>query len=444
MKKNLKTICSSNSMEPLSESYSSEGDDEPPSSCEESEPPQCSPISNRLKLFGTVPEKDWNDWKWQFRNRITSVEQLAKYAPLSEKRFTEISAVTGTYPLSITPYYLSLMDLNNPKDPIAMQAIPCIEEITVKSTGVEDPLEEERDSVVPGLVHRYPDRVLMVLTDICPMLCRHCTRKREWKNGDWVRTPDDIEKMLNYIRGNKNVRDVILSGGDCLTLSTRHLANVIHSLRQINHVEIIRIGTRFPVVLPQRIDSEFCDMLSEYGPIWMNTHFNTVNEITPESAAAIDRIVRAGVPVNNQSVLMRGINDTVEKQTKLCQGLLKIKVRPYYLFQCDEVQGTDHLRTSIDTGIKIIEGMRGYTSGLAIPNFVVDLPQGGGKVTLQPNYLLARTDKEVLFSNYQGRVFTSHNPEIEAQDQPRMAPASAVQKPDYNFSEVRDADRVIV
>jgi lysine 2,3-aminomutase len=276
------------------------------------------------------------------------------------------------------------------------------------------------------------------------MLCRHCTRKREWKNGDWVRTPDDIEKMLNYIRGNKNVRDVILSGGDCLTLSTRHLANVIHSLRQINHVEIIRIGTRFPVVLPQRIDSEFCDMLSEYGPIWMNTHFNTVNEITPESAAAIDRIVRAGVPVNNQSVLMRGINDTVEKQTKLCQGLLKIKVRPYYLFQCDEVQGTDHLRTSIDTGIKIIEGMRGYTSGLAIPNFVVDLPQGGGKVTLQPNYLLARTDKEVLFSNYQGRIFTSHNPEIEAQDQPRMAPASAVQKPDYNFSEVRDADRVIV
>lgn len=444
MKTNLKTICSSNSLDTLSESYGSEGDDEPPSSCDESEPPQRRPISNRLRLFGTVPDKDWNDWKWQFRNRITSVEQLAKYAPLSAKRYAEISTVTKTYPLAITPYYLSLMVLNNPQDPVAMQAIPSIEEITVRYTGVEDPLEEERDSVVPGLVHRYPDRVLMVLTDICPMLCRHCTRKREWKNGDWVRTPDDIEAMLNYIRGNKNVRDVILSGGDCLTLSTKHLASVIHSLRQINHVEIIRIGTRFPVVLPQRIDNEFCDMLSEYGPIWMNTHFNTVNEITPDSAAAIDRIIRSGVPVNNQSVLMRGINDTVEKQMKLCQGLLKIKVRPYYLFQCDEVQGTDHLRTTIDTGIKIIEGMRGFTSGLAIPNFAVDLPQGGGKITLQPNYIVARSEKEILFSNYRGRMINCNN---TSADQPVYSPPAleaASANIVYNIPEVMDADRIIV
>jgi len=297
---------------------------------------------------------------------------------------------------------------------------------------------------VPGLVHRYPDRVLMVLTDICPMLCRHCTRKREWKNGDWVRTPDDIEKMLNYIRGNTNIRDVILSGGDCLTLSNKHLANVIHSLRQINHVEIIRIGTRFPVVLPQRIDSEFCDILSEYGPIWLNTHFNTVNEITPESAAAVDRIIRAGVPVNNQSVLMRGINDTVEKQTRLCQGLLKIKVRPYYLFQCDEVQGTDHLRTSIDTGIKIIEGMRGFTSGLAIPNFAVDLPQGGGKITLQPNYIVARSEKEILFSNYRGRMINCNNVSADQPVQTYPAPEAIPDKLIYNLPEVMDADRVII
>jgi len=444
VKTNVKTRCSSHPMDALLESYSSEGDDEPPSSCDESEPPQCSPTSNRLKLFGTVSDADWNNWKWQFRNRITSVEQLAKYVPLSIKKYAEISAVTRTYPLAITPYYLSLMDLNNPKDPVAMQAIPSIEEITVRTTGVEDPLEEKRDSVVPGLVHRYPDRVLMVLTDICPMLCRHCTRKREWKNGDWIRTPDEVEAMLNYIRHNKNVRDVIISGGDCLTLSTKHLENVISRLRQINHVEIIRIGTRFPVVLPQRIDSEFCDMLSEYGPIWLNTHFNSVNEITPDSAAAIDRIIRAGVPVNNQSVLLRGINDTVEKQTKLCQGLLKIKVRPYYLFQCDEVQGTDHLRTNIDTGVKIIEGMRGFTSGLAIPNFVVDLPQGGGKVTLQPNYMLARTEKEVLFSNYQGRVITCHNPAANTRVRTHPEPEIAVKNLDFNFSEVRDADRVIV
>ena len=444
MKTNLKTISSSNSLDNLSDSYSCEGDDESPSSSDDSEPPQCIPASNRIKLFGTVPDKDWNDWKWQFRNRVTSVEQLSKYAPLSATRYAEINTVTKTYPLSITPYYLSLMDLNNPQDPVAMQAIPSIEEITVKSTGVEDPLEEERDSVVPGLVHRYPDRVLMVLTDICPMLCRHCTRKREWKNGDWVRTPDDIEKMLNYIRGNTNIRDVILSGGDCLTLSNKHLANVIHSLRQINHVEIIRIGTRFPVVLPQRIDSEFCDILSEYGPIWLNTHFNTVNEITPESAAAVDRIIRAGVPVNNQSVLMRGINDTVEKQTRLCQGLLKIKVRPYYLFQCDEVQGTDHLRTSIDTGIKIIEGMRGFTSGLAIPNFAVDLPQGGGKITLQPNYIVARSEKEILFSNYRGRMINCNNVSADQPVQTYPAPEAIPDKLIYNLPEVMDADRVII
>lgn len=431
-------------METVIESYSSESDDEPPSSCDDSEPPQRKLTSNRHGIFGATPDKDWNDWKWQFRNRITSVDQLAKYVPLSADKYAQISAVTKIYPLAITPYYLSLMNFNDPDDPVAKQAIPCIEEITVKSVGVEDPLEENRDSVVPGLVHKYPDRVLMVLTDICPMLCRHCTRKREWKNGDWIRTPDEIETMLNYIRQNKNIRDVILSGGDCLTLSTKHLAGVISKLRQINHVEIIRIGTRFPIVLPQRIDSEFCDMLSEYGPIWMNTHFNTVNEITPDSAAAIDRIIRAGVPVNNQSVLMRGINDTVEKQTKLCQGLLKIKVRPYYLFQCDEVQGTDHLRTTIDTGIKIIEGMRGFTSGLAIPHFVVDLPKGGGKVTLQPNYVVARTENEILFSNYQGRMITCNNTSEDQAVKIPPAPEAVIDNLVYHLPEVRDADRVIV
>ncbi|MDD4873866.1 MAG: KamA family radical SAM protein [Dehalococcoidales bacterium] len=443
MKTYLKTKCSSHSMETLLESYSSEAEDEPPSSSEESEPPG-KPASNRYRLFGATSDHDWNDWKWQFRNRITSVEQLAKYVLLSAKKYAEISAVAKIYPLSITPYYLSLMDINDPEDPLARQAIPSILEITVQTTGVEDPLEEKRDSVVPGLIHRYPDRVLMVLTDICPMLCRHCTRKREWRNGDWIRTPEEIGAMIGYIRGNKNIRDVIISGGDCLTLSTKQLGSVISRLRQINHVEIIRIGTRFPVVLPQRIDTEFCDMLSEYGPIWLNTHFNHVNEITPESAAAIDRIIRSGVPVNNQSVLLRGINDTVEKQTKLCQGLLHIKVRPYYLFQCDEVQGTDHLRTTIDTGVKIIEGMRGFTSGLAIPNFAVDLPQGGGKVTLQPNYVVARTEKEVLFSNYQGHIINCHNPAVEQPAEPRPVSEATLDNLVFNFSEVRDADRVIV
>jgi len=263
---------------------------------------------------------------------------------------------------------------------------------------------------VPGLVHRYPDRVLMVLTDICPMLCRHCTRKREWRYGGWVRPPSEINAMLDYLRRHTEVRDVVISGGDPLTLATSHLEDIISKIRAIRHIEIIRIGTRFPVVLPQRIDDELCAMLSKYGPIWLNTHFNHPHEITPESAAACDRLLKAGVPVNNQSVLLRGVNDSVETMTKLCQGLLKIKVRPYYLFQCDEVQGTEHLRTPVETGVRIIEGMRGHTSGLAVPTFVVDLVDGGGKVPLQPNYVLSMTENELLLKNYEGKVFRYRNP----------------------------------
>jgi len=260
------------------------------------------------------------------------------------------------------------------------------------------------------LVHRYPDRVLMVLTDICPMLCRHCTRKREWRHGGWVHNAEEIERMLDYIRKTEVVRDVVISGGDPLTLSARRLEEVLAGLRQIKHVEIIRIGTRFPVVLPQRIDDELCSMLSKYGPIWVNTHFNHPREITPEAAQACDRLLRAGIPVNNQSVLLRGVNDSVETQLKLCHELLRIKVRPYYLFQCDEVQGTEHLRTPVETGIKIIEGMRGHTSGLAVPSYVIDLPQGGGKVPVQPNYVVLQTSEELLIRNYQGRLFQYRNP----------------------------------
>jgi lysine 2,3-aminomutase len=242
------------------------------------------------------------------------------------------------------------------------------------------------------------------------MLCRHCTRKREWRHGGWIRTDAEIETMLAYIRRHKEIRDVIISGGDPLTLSTGNLENVIARVRAIKHVEIIRIGTRFPVVLPQRIDGELCNMLSKYGPIWLNTHFNHPHEITPESASAIDKLLRAGVPVNNQSVLLRGVNDCLKTQLDLCQGLLKIKVRPYYLFQCDEVQGTEHLRTPVEVGIKIMEGMRGHTSGFAIPNYVVDLSHGGGKVPLLPNYILSQTEGELVLRNYQGRKFRYRNP----------------------------------
>ena len=292
---------------------------------EEDEPPGTMAVTdgtaiiNKRRFANHISEENWGDWKWQFRNRITTVEELATFIPLSTKEEAQLKLVTTKYPLSISPYYLSLINIYDPEDPIRKQAIPSFEEMTLGSIGFEDPLGEKRDSVVPGLVHRYPDRVLMVLTDICPMLCRHCTRKREWHNGGWVRTPGEIKTMLDYIRRHKTIRDVIISGGDPLTLSTRRLEDVISKLRQIDHVEIIRIGTRFPVVLPQRIDDELCSMLSKYGPIWLNTQFNHHREITPESAAACDRLLRAGVPVNNQSVLLRGINDNIETQIKLCQ-----------------------------------------------------------------------------------------------------------------------------
>jgi lysine 2,3-aminomutase len=376
----------------------------------EEEPPGRVALKNRARFFGHVSDESWNDWKWHFRNRISSVDELIRHIPLSAKDQEQVRLVTTKYPLSVTPYYFSLIDWANPDDPVRIQAIPSFKEIGLAGMGMEDPLDEKGHSPVPGLVHRYPDRVLMVLTDICPMLCRHCTRKREWRHGGWMHTPEEIERMLDYIRKTEGVRDVVISGGDPLTLSVRRLEEVLAGLKQIKHVEMVRIGTRFPVVLPQRIDDELCSMLSKYGPIWVNTHFNHPREITQEAAQACDRLLRAGIPVNNQSVLLRGVNDTVETQLRLCRELLRIKVRPYYLFQCDEVQGTEHLRTPVETGTRIIEGMRGHTSGLAVPTFVIDLPQGGGKVPVQPNYVVLQTSEELLIRNYQGRLFQYRNP----------------------------------
>jgi lysine 2,3-aminomutase len=393
------------------------------------EEPPGKAISIGHNFFAGVHRADWDNWKWHFRNRITTIDELAKYIPLSSREKMRLKLVTRKYPLSITPYYFSLIHPHDPDDPIKKQAIPSILEITMGLIGSEDPLEEKRNSVVPGLVHRYPDRVLMVLTDICPMLCRHCTRKREWHKGGWVRTPAEIEAMLAYISRNETVRDVIISGGDPLTLSTPHLEDIISRLRRISHVEIIRIGTRFPVVLPQRIDDELCTMLSKYGPIWLNTHFNHEREITPEAAKACDRLLRSGVPVSNQAVLLKGINDTVEAQMKLCQGLLRIKVRPYYLFQCDEVQGTEHLRTPVEVGLKIIEGLRGHTSGLAVPTFVIDLPSGGGKVPLQANYILSQTEGEILVKNHEGNIFHYRNPRVSARKEFAVAAASRSARP---------------
>jgi lysine 2,3-aminomutase len=378
------------------------------------EPPSLRLLRNRQRFFSNVPDENWNDWKWQFRNRITSIEALSKLTPLSIQDQISMKLVTDKFPISITPYYFCLIDQDNPYDPIRKQAMPAFDEIALTGILSEDPLEEERDSVVPGLVHRYPDRVLMVVTDICPMFCRHCTRKREWRHGRWVRPPSEIDTMMDYIRSHTGIRDVIISGGDPFTLSTKHLESIIKKIREIDHVEIIRIGSRVPVVMPQRIDDELCDMLSKYGAIWLNTHFNHANELSDEAKAACDKILHHGIPVNNQSVLLAGVNDSVERQLNLCHGLLKAKIRPYYLFQADEVEGTEHLRTTVEKGLHIIEGMRGHTSGLAVPTYVIDLPGGGGKVPLQANYLMSHSDGLLTFRNYLGKIYHYHNPKRPA------------------------------
>jgi len=365
---------------------------------ETDEPPSC--------------EVKWNDWRWQLRNSIRDTYKLSQVFQFSKVQLENLGQVAIKYPFSVTPYYLSLIDKNNPKDPIRMQCIPSEGEDKLYFDIQDDPLGEEKDSVLPGLVHRYPDRVLITLTNICPVYCRHCTRKREWQKGKHVRTQNELENIYAYINLHKKVRDVIISGGDPLILSTGKIEAVLRSLRTIPHVEIIRIGTRCPVVLPQRIDDELVFMLKKYRPLWLNAHFNHPNEITPESSKACDKIVCAGIPVNNQTVLLKGINDDVETMTRLCQKLLRIGVRPYYLFQCDPVSATGHLRTSIEKGLEIIKGMRGFTSGLAVPTFVVDGLDGQGKVPLQPlDYLIALEKDYAILKGYKGEVFKYYNPE---------------------------------
>ncbi|UCB56839.1 MAG: KamA family radical SAM protein [Candidatus Omnitrophota bacterium] len=354
---------------------------------------------------------NWNSWRWQLRNAVRNAETLEKIIPLNSEQKQSLSKVIAKYPLAITPYYLSLIDRNNPQDAVRMQCVPSAEEMKLYFEMHDDPLGEEDDSVLPGLIHRYPDRVLLVLTNMCPVYCRHCTRKRQWCKGNWISRPKELENTYRYIEMHTEIRDVILSGGDPLILSTAMLEGVLSRLRQIRHVEIVRIGTRCPVVLPQRIDAELVAMLKKYRPLWVNTHFNHPNEITKESARAADMMLCAGLALNNQSVLLKGINDSVEIMTRLCQRLLGIGVRPYYLFQCDPVSGTAHFRTSVEKGIEIIRAMRGFTSGLCVPTFVVDGLKGQGKVPLAPNYLVSKEDNYMLLEGYEGKRFKYYNPE---------------------------------
>ena len=367
--------------------------------------PEC-----RRLFFSPVSDRLWGDWRWQLRNRVHTVGQLARHLPLTAVQQEQLAFTASKYPFSITPYYLSLIDPADLHDPIRLQSVPDERETSLCGFGDEDPLAEMELSPVPGLVHRYPDRALIITNNICPVMCRHCNRKRQWRHGPWIQTDAALAPMLEYIKKNSQIRDVILSGGDPLSFSTGRLERIISALRSMEHVDIIRIGTRYPVTLPQRITPELCAMLAKYSPIWVNTHFNHPRELTPEAAEACNRLVRAGMPVNNQCVLLRGVNDMVSVQEALCRGLLKIKVRPYYLFHTDDVQATEHLRTPVATGVEIMAGLRGKLSGLGLPTYVVDLPGGGGKIPLQPDYLIECSETEYIFKTPGGKICRYRNP----------------------------------
>lgn len=367
--------------------------------------------NRRHELFPNVTDAQWNDWKWQVKNRIETLEQLKQYITLTPEEENGVKESLKTLRMAITPYYLSLIDPNDPNCPIRKQSVPTIAETHQAGADLLDPLHEDEDSPVPGLTHRYPDRVLFLITDQCSMYCRHCTRRRFAGQHDCESPKERIQKSIDYIARTPQVRDVLLSGGDGLLVSDAMLESIIERLRAIPHVEIIRIGTRTPVVCPQRITDDLVNMLKKYHPIWVNTHFNHPNEITPESAEACAKLANAGIPLGNQSVLLRGVNDCVHVMKQLVRDLVKIRVRPYYIYQCDLSMGIEHFRTPVSKGIEIIEALRGHTSGYAVPTFVVDAPGGGGKIPVMPQYMISQGPNKVILRNYEGVITTYTQPE---------------------------------
>lgn len=362
-------------------------------------------------MFPDVTDEQWNDWKWQVKNRIETLDQLKKYIALTPEEEEGVRESLKTLRMAITPYYLSLINPNDPHDPVRKQSIPTGAELHQADADLLDPLHEDEDSPVPGLTHRYPDRVLLLITDMCSMYCRHCTRRRFAGQKDGESSIERINKAIDYIAKTPQVRDVLLSGGDALLVSDKMLETIVQRLREIPHVEIIRIGSRVPVVCPQRITDDLVNMLKKYHPVWVNTHFNHPNEITAEATEACAKLANAGVPLGNQSVLLRGINDCTYVMKKLVHALVKIRVRPYYIYQCDLSMGLEHFRTPVSKGIEIIESLRGHTSGYAVPTFVVDAPGGGGKTPVMPTYIISQSPTRVVLRNFEGVITTYTEPE---------------------------------
>lgn len=361
-------------------------------------------------LWAHVPGEKWSNWRWQLQHRLTTVDQLREYMTLTEAEEAGCAYANRKLALAITPYFFNLIDRDDADCPVRKQVIPRGEEMEVSPEERLDPVGEEESMVVPGLVHRYPDRVLFLVTDRCASYCRYCTRSRLVSNAQDYDFHPEFEAGLRYIENHPEVRDVLLSGGDPLLLNDRKLDYLLGRLRAIPHVEFIRIGSRIPVFLPQRITPELCEVFKKHGPLWMSIHVNHPNECTQELKEACERLAFAGVPLGNQSVLLRGVNDNAETMKSLVHRLLMMRVRPYYLYQCDLITGSAHLRTDVQKGVEIIRALRGHTTGYAVPQFVIDAPGGGGKIPINPDYLANSTDEGLILRNYEGHAYFYPHP----------------------------------
>lgn len=398
------------------------------------EPPSCARL-NSLKQFrssgrgfwSNVTDQDWNDWHWQLKNRIVSLEQLERLMPTltPEERAGTVLANTKLS-LAITPYFFNLIDPADENCPIRRQVIPRVEETHVAPWEMSDPCGEDSHSPVPGLVHRYPDRVLFLVTDRCAAYCRYCTRSRLVSNASGYDFHPEFQKQIDYIRRTPTIRDVLLSGGDPLLLSDERLEQLLRQLRSIPHIEFLRVGSRIPIFLPQRITPALCAMLRKYHPLFMSIHSNHPRELTIEVREALGRLADAGIPLGNQSVLLRHVNDDLTVAKALVQKLLMCRVKPYYIYQCDLIAGSAHLRASVRQGLKIMEGLRGHTTGYAVPQYVIDAPGGGGKVPVNPDYVLSRNADRVVIRNFEGKIF--EYPEA-ADGNPSTSPPKEIEEP---------------
>ncbi len=391
-------------------------------------------VSHAPGHWPTAPEKDWADWHWQLRNRVIDLKELEKRLHLSAEERAGVLLAGNKLAMAITPHFFNLINTQDVACPIRRQVIPRFEEGQTSVAEMADPCGEDSHMPVPGLVHRYPDRVLFLVTDRCAAYCRYCTRSRVVSGVGEQELHTDFEQALAYLAEHREVRDVLLSGGDALLFSDEKLEQLLSRLRAIPHLEFLRIGTRIPIFLPQRITPKLCAMLQKFHPLWMSVHVNHPKELTLEVREALERLANHGIPLGNQSVLLAGVNDDVEVMRELVHKLLLCRVRPYYLYQCDLIRGSNHLRVPVSKGIEIIEGLRGHTSGYAIPQYVIDAPGGGGKVPINPEYVLLHNEEKVVIRNYEGRVFeypevTMSSPEKTDSSNHREYPELPITKP---------------